>query len=346
MRSVLLLASVLAACTGGSSATTTTESTGPAGSSGMSEGTASSAGPTTGAAETGGSSAAPTGDTGIGSSSETTAALTGSSTGDASTGDASTGDASTGEPAGGCGKDPGMPDVAPQTLMVDGMERQYILALPANYDPDKAYPLVFAWHGRGGDGALARLYFKVEEAAQGQAIFVYPYGLPLADMQNQTGWDLSPLNEDFAFFDALLADLNGRLCVDQTRVFSTGHSFGGYMSNQIGCFRGDVVRAIGLVAGGGPYGGACSGQVATWLAHGTGDAVVPYSEGTNSHTHWSAANGCSGPGDAVDPAPCVVDADCDAEHPVVWCSHSEADFNGHGWPNWAGAGIWSFFAGL
>jgi len=247
---------------------------------------------------------------------------------------------------GGCGKDPGALDATPRTLMVDGVARTYILALPASYDPNKAYPLVFAWHGRGSNGAQARLYFKVEEAAQGQAIFVYPYGLPLPEMQNQTGWDLFPSNEDFAFFDALLAEIGEQLCVDPERIFSTGHSFGGYMSNQLGCFRGDVLRAIAPVASGGPFGGGCTGQVATWIAHGTGDQVVPYSEGENSRKHWSGANACAGPGDAVDPAPCVAQDGCDAAAPVVWCSHSEADFGGHGWPNWAGAGIWSFFAGL
>lgn len=313
----------------------------------MSEGTAGSGGPTTGTVETGAGTTPTSG--GSASTNDATGTSTGTDTGDVNTATsdaASTGDASTGEPAGGCGKDPGVIDAKPQTMMIEGAEREYILALPPGYDPNKQYPLVFAWHGRGGDGALARLYFKVEEAAQGAAIFVYPYGLPLADMANQTGWDLDPSNEDFVFFDALLADINNRLCVDQGRIFSTGHSFGGYMSNQVGCFRGDVIRAIGLVAGGGPYGGACTGQVATWLAHGEGDQVVPYSEGTNSHDAWSAANNCSGPGDAVDPAPCVADAGCDADSPVVWCSHDEADFNGHGWPNWAGAGIWAFFAGL
>lgn len=346
MRSPLLLASLLAACTGGSSATTTTttttDSTGTAGSSGMSEGTAEPG--TTGTAQTG-TEPSPTSSGSSGAASDPTS---GTDTGNVSATDASTGgtsDGTTGEPAGGCGKDPGAVDGTPQMIMVDGTARQYILALPPGYDPDKQYPLVFAWHGRGGDGALARLYFKVEEASQGAAIFVYPYGLPLADMQNQTGWDLDPANEDFAFFDALLADLNGRLCVDQQRIFSTGHSFGGYMSNQLGCYRGDVLRAIGLVAGGGPF-GICSGQVAAWLAHGTGDQVVPYSEGTKSHEHWSGANNCAGAGAAVDPAPCVADDGCDAGEPVVWCSHSEPDFNGHGWPNWAGAGIWGFFAGL
>lgn len=346
MRSFLLLASLLAACTAGSSTTSTTDSSESAGSSGMSEGTGDT-GTTAGtAASSSSSSSSPTSS---GSTGAVTGASTGNDTGDVSTSEVgttgSTGEGTTGEPAGGCGKDPGVVPGTPQVLMVAGAARQYILALPPAYDPNKQYPLVFAWHGRGGDGALARLYFKVEEAAKGQAIFVYPYGLPLADMQNQTGWDLDPGNEDFAFFDALLADLNGRLCVDQQRIFSTGHSFGGYMSNQLGCYRGDVLRAIGLVAGGGPF-GLCSGQVAAWLAHGTGDQVVPYTEGVKSHDHWSAANNCSGPGDAVDPAPCVADAGCDAGEPVVWCSHSEPDFNGHGWPNWAGAGIWAFFAGL
>ncbi len=346
MRRALLLASLLAACTDGSSAstTTTTESTGPAGSSGMSEGTAEPG--TTSAAQTGGTEPSPTTSASTGG---TSGPSTATDTGDVSTSDASTagstGDGTTGEPLGGCGKDPGVVPATPQMIMVEGAAREYILALPPGYDPNKQYPLVFAWHGRGGDGALARLYFKIEEASQGAAIFVYPYGLPLADMQNQTGWDLDPANEDFAFFDALLADLNGRLCVDQQRIFSTGHSFGGYMSNQLGCYRGDVLRAIGLVAGGGPF-GVCSGQVAAWLAHGTIDQVVPYTEGTKSHDHWSGANNCTGPGPAVDPAPCVADDGCDADAPVVWCSHSEPDFSGHGWPSWAAAGIWGFFAGL
>ena len=44
--------------------------------------------------------------------------------------------------------------------------------MPPGYDPNKQYPLVFAWHGRGGDGALARLYFKIEEASQGAGVCI------------------------------------------------------------------------------------------------------------------------------------------------------------------------------
>jgi polyhydroxybutyrate depolymerase len=98
--------------------------------------------------------------------------------------------ATSGPPAGPCGQPPPFTGVMAQTIEAAGLERDYDLAIPADYDPDHAYPLVFAWHGRGGNGELARLYFKVEEAAAGQAIFVYPDALPLPEMDGQTGWDL------------------------------------------------------------------------------------------------------------------------------------------------------------
>lgn len=251
----------------------------------------------------------------------------------------------TGAPLGPCGQPPPFAGVMAQKIEAAGMERDFDLVIPADYDPNRAYPLVFAWHGRGGNGELARLYFKVEEASGGQAIFVYPDGLPLADMGGQTGWDLDPANEDVALFDAILADVSARLCIDPARVFSTGHSFGGYMSNTLGCARGGIVRAIAPVAGGGPF-SACSGQVAAWLAHGTGDTTVPFSQGEGARDHWLGANGCGMTTVPTEPAPCVTYDDCASGFPVHWCQHDEADLGGHGWPAWAGPAIWEFFAAL
>ena len=252
---------------------------------------------------------------------------TGTSTGDGTSGGATTGDppttgadTSTGAPAGPCGQPPPFTGVMPQSIEAAGQGRDYDLAIPADYDPDRAYPLVFAWHGRGGTGELARLYFKVEEAAGGQAIFVYPDGLPLPDMNNQTGWDLTPGGEDVALFDAILADVRARLCVDD-------------------------VRAIAPVAGGGPFGG-CAGPVAAWIAHGMSDATVPFAQGEGSRDHWTGANGCDAAADPVDPTPCVTYTGCDDGFPVHWCAHDEPALGGHGWPDWAGAAIWSFFAAL
>jgi len=350
MRWLLLTVGVFAGCSG-SGGENDTAGTG----SGLTEGTGSSA--TTSGTASDPTTAAPTGDPSVAEASSepgTEATATDPTTGaSATTGMTSTtgmtGESDTdvtGEPIGGCGKAPDVSGSTDQKITAAGMERDYILSLPADYDANTAYPLVFAWHGRGGDGALAKLYYKIEEASQGQAIFVYPDGLPLADMANQTGWDLDPNNEDFALFDALFSDVQSRLCIDPARIFSTGHSFGGYMSNQIACYRGDVVRAIGLVAGGGPFGACTGGSVAAWLAHGNVDQVVPFSEGENSRDHWADANGCAAETMPVDPDACVAFTGCDDGQPTVWCEHSEPDFSGHGWPTWAGPGIWAFFAQL
>ncbi len=254
-----------------------------------------------------------------------------------------TGDDPTTGAQGACGGVPEFTGVSNRAIDVNGVQRNYIVSVPAGYDSSQPYPLVFAWHGRGGDGALARLYFKIEEASQGAAVFVYPDGLPLADMQNQTGWDLLPGSEDFAFFDAMVAEVAAALCIDSTRVFSTGHSFGGYMSNQLACHRSEVIRAIAPVASGGPF-GSCGGPVAAWIAHGTLDAVVPFAQGEESLDHWLSANACDASASPVEPAPCVEYDGCTAGMPVVWCAHNEPAFDGHGWPNWVAEAAWKFFA--
>lgn len=260
-----------------------------------------------------------------------------------------TGGESTGAPLSeGCGvtQEAGAQD---RTLVIEGVDRHYKVVVPPEYDPANPYPVVFAWHGRGGDGAGARLYFKIEEASDGAAIVVYPDGLPQADMEDQTGWDLTEQGVDVAFFDAMLADVSATLCVDAGRVFSAGHSFGGFMSNTLGCFRGGVVRAIAPVAGGGPVGlgVVCTGQVAAWLAHGTGDQIVPFMFGEASRDRWAGANSCDKEmAEPVTPAPCVAYAGCDEGYPVHWCQHDDPVFMGHTWPAWAGPGIWRFFAAL
>ncbi len=245
------------------------------------------------------------------------------------------------EPSDGCGGDPG---AIPSTLMIDGTERSFILALPDGYDPEQPYPLVFAWHALGTNSTIARSYYRVEEESAGTAIVVYPDGLPVPALGNQTGWNLDPNGYDLELFDTLYAELTGNLCVDRGRVFSTGHSYGGFMSNTVGCLRGDLFRAIAPVASGGPLGLSCVGPVDAWLAHGTVDGTVPFALGQGSHQHWVTANGCSDATMPVEPSPCVRHEGC-TDGEVIWCAHDEPQpLNGHHWPDWAGAAIWSFFA--
>jgi poly(3-hydroxybutyrate) depolymerase len=131
-------------------------------------------------------------------------------------------------------------------------------------------------------------------------------------------------------------------------VFSTGHSFGAMMTNALGCYRGDVLRAIAPVAGSPPNGGrggaaTCTGEVAAWLAHGENDTTVDYMKsGIPSRDFWLTRNGCTMTSEPTTPSPCVAYQGCRDGLPVHWCVHQ----NMHDWPSFAGAGIWAFFAGF
>jgi poly(3-hydroxybutyrate) depolymerase len=244
----------------------------------------------------------------------------------------------------GCGKAAPATGVQMKQITVGSEARTYVLFIPTGYSASTPMPLLFAWHGLGGTGTLARQYFRIEQAAANKAIFVYPDALPLANQGNQTGWNLSATGNDVAFFDALLKEVTGSLCVDQNRVFSAGHSFGAMITNALGCYRGDVLRAIAPVAGSPPStrgGATCAGEVAAWIAHGDNDPTVDFTTGgIASRDFWLGRNGCTMTSAATTPSPCVAYQGCRDGLPVHWCVHQDQ----HNWPSFAGAGIWSFFA--
>jgi poly(3-hydroxybutyrate) depolymerase len=268
--------------------------------------------------------------------STTTSSVGGAGGGSAAGGSSSVG---SGGSSSGCGNTNASTGVSNGSIQANGEARTFVLSVPSGYDPNTPYPLVFAWHGAGGDGALARLYFGVEQQSAGSAIFVYPDGLIV---MGNTGWDLSANGDDVQLFDAIYAELQQSHCVDNARVFSTGHSFGGYFTNTLGCARGNVLRAIAPVAGGGPFAASCQGAVAAWITHGAADTTVVLAQGQGSRDHWLAENGCANTSAAVAPSPCVAYDGCTAGHALHWCEHP----GGHMWPSIAAAGIWNFFASM
>ncbi len=293
-------------------------------------GSASGGSGTTGGSGTGAASGT-TGGASSGGSGTETGGSSGSGTGGSQSGS-------------GCGMD-APSGVQERSIDVGGVERTYVLSVPDGYDPEQPYPLVFAWHGLGGDGALARLYFGVEAESQGAAIFVYPDGLRNTD--GDTAWDLAPDGVDVALFDELLTSLSAEYCVDANRIFATGHSYGGYMTHRLACSRGDVLRAIGSVAGGPPFGGGsnaeCVGNVDALLVHGTFDPTVDVSQGIIVRDRFLEANGCGATTEPASPSPCVTYDGC-TEGSVSWCEHDTPEAQAHNWPSFAAEGIWQLFA--
>ncbi|WP_437681489.1 alpha/beta hydrolase family esterase [Sorangium sp. So ce131] len=269
---------------------------------------------------------------------------TGSSGGGPASGGGGTGAAGTGSvgsggetQSAGCGSATA-PTSGRFSIDVGGTTREYILAVPDDYDSSHAYRLIFAWHPRGGSAEQVATgfgggYYGLQSRARGSAIFVSPEGI-------DQGW-ANEGGRDIAFLRAMIERFNAELCIDQGRIFSTGFSYGGMMSYAIGCAMGDVFRAIAPMSGA-LYSGCEDGDspVAMWGAHGNADDVVPVENGRSARDVFLERNHCDQQTTPVQPDPCVSYEGCDAGYPVVWCEFS----GGHTPVSNSGESIWSFFS--
>ncbi|MFO7180980.1 MAG: hypothetical protein DIU78_019925 [Pseudomonadota bacterium] len=205
--------------------------------------------------------------------------------------------------------------------------------MPDSYDPDRAYPLVFRFHGSGGNGLSGGL--GIEFSSRDDAIVAAPNGL-------NNSWSSRNQNDDVAFFDAMLESIAEEYCIDLGRVFAYGFSAGGTMTNVLGCVRGDALRATATVAGGHRE-ASCQGSIAAWFLHDRDDPTMPIEGGRAARDRVLAANGCSD--ETVDEGDrCVRYEGCAPGLPVVWCEtrgighNIQADF--------APEAVWEFFSSL
>jgi polyhydroxybutyrate depolymerase len=139
---------------------------------------------------------------------------------------------------------------------VGGVKRQAIVFAPKE-SKEKA-PVVFAWHGHGGNMQGASQLMHIQTVWP-EAIVVYPQGLkspsPIDPQGNKFGFEVeanqaAPVgNRDLEFFDAMLATLHQKYSVDDTRIYSTGFSNGAIFSYLLWAERSHVIAAIGEVAG-------------------------------------------------------------------------------------------------
>jgi poly(3-hydroxybutyrate) depolymerase len=244
----------------------------------------------------------------------------------------------------GCSKPNSMVGTFQAQIRAFELDRGYYMSVPKTYDPERAHRLVFGYHGSNYTGMRMRQYLDNEKAPLlDGTIFVYPDGLPLPNQPDNIAWVLDAKGRDVAFFDALYDFVRSSYCIDETRVFVNGQSFGALMTNFIGCQRGDIIRAIAAVAGSGPR-GTCQGKVAVWLTHGMEDMNVSFSSGEASRNFWRAANGCMDVTLPGDPPQCLRYQGCDPEHPVIWCPH--VNDGGHQHPSFGRKAVRDFLAGF
>ncbi|WP_370307364.1 alpha/beta hydrolase family esterase [Sinimarinibacterium flocculans] len=176
----------------------------------------------------------------------------------------------------------------------------YVLHVPEGL-PDGPVPLLVALHGLLGSGPqFAHQSEWVRFADAQKFIVVFPTG--------PRKWDTTPGSFDLQFVRSVIAQQRSERCIDSRRVWATGHSYGGFMTQRLACEAGDLVAAGAVVSSGNIamplIGGACdAGQTVPRAAgyepvplafwHGTADQVIPYEQSRLSIEAWTQRYGCT-----------------------------------------------------
>lgn len=168
-----------------------------------------------------------------------------------------------------------------------GLQRSYFVHVPPGYAPGIPSPLVLALHGGGGRARnMAQLSNFNRESDRAGFLVVYPEAI---DQHWNDGRGFNEYRshrddiDDVGFLAQLVMHLASRYSLDRTRVYVTGASNGGLMSNRLGCERAELFAAIAPVIGSmaAPIAAQCrpSRPLPVLIINGTDDQLVPWSGG-------------------------------------------------------------------
>ena len=187
------------------------------------------------------------------------------------------------------------------TLNFGGINRNYRLHLPPNYEAGSAIPLVFNFHGFTSNATQQELYSGMNAISDTANFAVcYPNGLNAAW---NVGWVFGSNADDVGFISALIDDLINKYAVDPSRVYACGMSNGGFMSFRLACELNKKIAAVVSVTGSIAPGrlSLCKPgrSVPVMAIHGTADEIVPFNGSLISLpvnqvvSFWSENNRCS-----------------------------------------------------
>lgn len=173
-------------------------------------------------------------------------------------------------------RSPGCGNTAPAPAELNTLPgRRALLAVPANYDPNRAYPMILSLHPFVLGPELWDLYSGMSQAATARGyVVVTPLGSDPGPRWAVPGGFNTGV-DDLGFLDALMDDVGNRLCIDRTRTFAAGFSAGAAMAQGLGCVLPDRIRAY-VASGGSNLTDLCpdSDPVSGLIMHGTADGFA------------------------------------------------------------------------
>jgi len=183
------------------------------------------------------------------------------------------------------------PDYSPDYTTING--RNFGYYVPESYDPSTPTPLLFMFHGMGGNsseqsgGSAENGYYGWQTTAHENGFIVlFPESLGFFKT-----WDLGGggTSSDLYFVDDMIdwADTNYNISTSQ--IFTTGHSWGAYFSYYVARYRSDDIAAFATHSGGlggsfflgstppVPTGPSPTPTLNGIVLHAVDDGLVPYS---------------------------------------------------------------------
>ena len=255
-------------------------------------------------------------------------------------------------PSKGCGRDLRLTKTGSFEFNWSQGRRTVRIDIPDNYDKNKPYRLIFGMHCMGGwaGGVQQEGYYGLKHLDTGKtSIFIAPEG-----NGNQAPWGQG----DYILFDELLEYLKGELCIDTTRVFSAGFSYGSMFTNGLAWNHQKVLRAVAVyeVAERNIWLPQHTGEPIAWMGVlGLNDNLCTPEMGRKARDiilSHNSPNGVAVKENAEEAAPggphkCYDYKTVNQNYPVRWCTQS----GGHIWDHkdpgqgrsWVPQTTWDFF---
>ena len=188
-------------------------------------------------------------------------------------------------------------------LTVDGVARTTLIYAPPAAKSRPA-PVVFVFHGHGGNSRNAERSFHLEQEWP-EAIVVYMQGLPtvgqLTDPEGtKNGWQAAAGDHgdrDLKFFDAVLARLKQDYRVDAKHIYATGHSNGGGFTYLLWLTRPEVFAAVAPCAAVAKYAAQLQPKPALHIA-GKKDPLVKFAWQQRMMDEVRQIDGCAATGES------------------------------------------------
>ena len=178
-----------------------------------------------------------------------------------------------------------------QSIVHDGINREYVLYIPNSYDGTSSVPLMLNFHGFGSSASDYMQEADMRSLAEANTfILIYAQGSCLDGLSHwnacPTGGDNKSTADDFGFVEAIINEISSQYNVDMERIYAAGYSNGGMMAYGLANYKSDLIAAVASVSGTMlDCTRSTSHPMPVVHLHGTLDGVLPY----NGSSDWSSA---------------------------------------------------------